>query len=190
VHVNSELLHDKLKLVIESKCQGQLSKSVMLLHDNAHSHTAVHCWNTPPAMLWILEHPPHSDNLALSDSHQSGPFKGALRHHCFTSNHKLKEAVYTWLPTVENVFSNDIYTLVQYYLDFLHKFVYNMKSTIFWDITPCSSWKVNRRFGGTHRLHLQGRRISHARNPQHGRDMFLWNISWHSLDYMALHPRG
>jgi hypothetical protein len=23
-----------------------------------------------------------------------------------------------------------------------------MKSTIFWDITPCSSLKVNRRFGG------------------------------------------
>jgi hypothetical protein len=31
-----------------------------------------------------------------------------------------------------------------------------MKSTIFWDITPCSPLKVNRRFGGTCRLHLQG----------------------------------
>jgi hypothetical protein len=36
------------------------------------------------------------------------------------------------------------------------------KSSIFWDITPCSSWKVNRRFGGTCRLHLQGRKISTA----------------------------
>jgi hypothetical protein len=27
-----------------------------------------------------------------------------------------------------------------------------MKSTIFWDITPCSSLKVNRRFGGTYCL--------------------------------------
>jgi hypothetical protein len=25
------------------------------------------------------------------------------------------------------------------------------KSTIFWDITPCSPLKVNRRFGGTYR---------------------------------------
>jgi hypothetical protein len=33
-----------------------------------------------------------------------------------------------------------------------------MKSTIFWDITPCSLLSVNRRFGGTYRLHLQGRR--------------------------------
>jgi hypothetical protein len=32
-----------------------------------------------------------------------------------------------------------------------------MKSTIFWDITPCSPLSVNRRFGGTYRLHLQGR---------------------------------
>jgi hypothetical protein len=30
------------------------------------------------------------------------------------------------------------------------------KATIFWDITPCSPLKVNRRFGGTYRLHLQG----------------------------------
>jgi hypothetical protein len=32
-----------------------------------------------------------------------------------------------------------------------------MKSTIFWDIMPCIPPKVDRRFGGTHRLHLQGR---------------------------------
>jgi hypothetical protein len=32
-----------------------------------------------------------------------------------------------------------------------------MKSSIFWDITPCSPLKVNQRFGGTYRLHLQCR---------------------------------
>jgi hypothetical protein len=37
-----------------------------------------------------------------------------------------------------------------------------MKSSIFWDITLCSPLNVNRRFGGTYRLHLQGRRISRA----------------------------
>jgi hypothetical protein len=41
-----------------------------------------------------------------------------------------------------------------------------MKSTVFWDITLCSPLKVNRRFGGTYRLHLQGRRISRAINQQ------------------------
>jgi hypothetical protein len=38
------------------------------------------------------------------------------------------------------------------------------KSTIFSDITPCSPLKVNRRFGGTYCLRLQGRRLSRARN--------------------------
>jgi hypothetical protein len=33
-----------------------------------------------------------------------------------------------------------------------------MKSTIFWDITLCSPLSVNRSFGGTYRLHLQGRK--------------------------------
>jgi hypothetical protein len=43
-----------------------------------------------------------------------------------------------------------------------------MKSTIFWDITLCSPLKVNRRFGGIYRLHLQGR-ISRARNQRENR---------------------
>jgi hypothetical protein len=37
-----------------------------------------------------------------------------------------------------------------------------MKSTIIWYITLHGPLKVNRRFGGTYRLHLQGR-ISRAR---------------------------
>jgi hypothetical protein len=44
-----------------------------------------------------------------------------------------------------------------------------MKSTIFWDITPCSALKVIRRFGGSYRLRLQGRRISRARNQRESR---------------------
>jgi hypothetical protein len=35
-----------------------------------------------------------------------------------------------------------------------------MNISMFWDITPCSSLKVNRSFGGTCRLHLQGWRIA------------------------------
>jgi hypothetical protein len=33
-----------------------------------------------------------------------------------------------------------------------------MKNAVFWDMTPCRSC-VNRRFGGTYHLHLQGRKI-------------------------------
>jgi hypothetical protein len=35
-----------------------------------------------------------------------------------------------------------------------------MKSSIFWDITPCSPLKVNRHFGRTCRIYFKGRRIS------------------------------
>jgi hypothetical protein len=67
----------------------------------------------------------------------------------------------------------------------------NTKITIFWDITPYSPLNVNRRFGGTYRLHLQGRKISqtllvtcfHAGflpglffDPEDEGDMFLRNV--------------
>jgi hypothetical protein len=35
-----------------------------------------------------------------------------------------------------------------------------MKSSIFWDIAPCSPLKVSRHFEGTSHLHLIGRRIN------------------------------
>jgi hypothetical protein len=43
-----------------------------------------------------------------------------------------------------------------------------MQSTIFCDTAPCSPLKVNRGFGGTYRLHLQGR-ISRARYQRESR---------------------
>jgi hypothetical protein len=30
-----------------------------------------------------------------------------------------------------------------------------MKNDVFWDVAPCRSCEMNRRFGGTYRLHLQ-----------------------------------
>jgi hypothetical protein len=46
------------------------------------------------------------------------------------------------------------------------------KSSISWDITQCSPMKVNRPFGGTYRLHLEGRRISRARNQSESKVQF------------------
>jgi hypothetical protein len=84
---------------------------------------------------------------------------------------------------------------------------------------PCSPLKVNRRFGGTYRLHLQGRTISQARIQSEAkasiaysslRDSAAWsgvfgchllsrwylarfmlfrNAGWLSTDYTALYPR-
>jgi hypothetical protein len=53
-----------------------------------------------------------------------------------------------------------------------------MKSIIFWDVMPCSLFSCNRSFGGTYRLHLQGRRNNFTKN-QH----------CNSTDYTASHPR-
>jgi hypothetical protein len=82
------------------------------------------------------------------------------------------------------------------------------KNSVFWYVTPCCLLNVNWRYGGTCYLHLQGKRISQARNqqssaccllyasfllglffyPEDGGNMFLLNVSWHSVDYMALYP--
>jgi hypothetical protein len=43
---------------------------------------------------------------------------------------------------------------------------YFLKSTVFWDITPFGQLKLNRRFRATCLLHLQGRRISQAKNQR------------------------
>jgi hypothetical protein len=40
-----------------------------------------------------------------------------------------------------------------------------MRSIIFRDVTPCSLLRCNRRFGGTYRLHLQGRRKNFQQEP-------------------------
>jgi hypothetical protein len=60
-----------------------------------------------------------------------------------------------------------------------------MNSTVFWDILPCSPLKVNRRFGRIYRLHIQGRRISRARNQHESR----WQAEQCDMDHMALYPR-
>jgi hypothetical protein len=60
-----------------------------------------------------------------------------------------------------------------------------MKSSIFWDITPCSPLKVNRSFGETCRLHLQGGRISQANNQREAGS----NADWFSTDYTSSSPR-
>jgi hypothetical protein len=43
-----------------------------------------------------------------------------------------------------------------------------MKNAVFWDVAPCRS-RANRRFVGTHRLHLQGRKIF-----KRGTSVSLW----------------
>jgi hypothetical protein len=65
---------------------------------------------------------------------------------------------------------------------FLH--LNTLKNSVFWDITPCIPLKVNRCLRGTCRLHLQGRRISQARN-QHAR---RWQLEGCFLAGLILRP--
>jgi hypothetical protein len=53
-----------------------------------------------------------------------------------------------------------------------------MKSTIFWDITPCSPLKLNLLFGGTSRPHLQDRRKNRARNQNKSRWQTKMEATW------------
>jgi hypothetical protein len=56
-----------------------------------------------------------------------------------------------------------------------------LKSSVFWDTTPCSPLKLNRRFGGICCLHLQGRRISPARNQHESTwqaELSCWFHAW------------
>jgi hypothetical protein len=83
-----------------------------------------------------------------------------------------------------------------------------MKNAVFWDVAKCRSC-VNRRFGGTYRLHLQGSKIRElgvfrlvtqsaatcsrwflARGffyPEDGGDTFFRNVGSHKI-YTASHP--
>jgi hypothetical protein len=62
-----------------------------------------------------------------------------------------------------------------------------LKSSVIWDITPCSLLKVSRRFRGTCCLHLQGQRITQARNHHEaGSKQSLCSLTvvhlfWHSF---------
>jgi hypothetical protein len=62
-----------------------------------------------------------------------------------------------------------------------------MNSSIFWDMTPCSPLKFNRRFRRTYHLHLQGQRISRTKNQSQSRWQAYLLSLW-SLVLLILRP--
>ena len=111
----NEMLIDRLKPEIRSKRRGQLSKGIVLLHDNAHPHTVAHTVETLQKLKFeALAHPPYSPDLAPSDYHLFGPLQEALRGRRFTTDQELKEAVHVWLAAQpKTFFSEGIKKLVQ-----------------------------------------------------------------------------
>jgi len=111
----SEMLSTGLKPAIQIKRQGLLSSGVLLLHDNARPHTAIHTLQTLVKLgFMVLEHPAYSPDLAPSDYHLFGPPKEALRGRRFTSDKEVKEAVHEWLAAQpKTFFSEDIQKLLE-----------------------------------------------------------------------------
>jgi hypothetical protein len=60
-----------------------------------------------------------------------------------------------------------------------------MKSSAFWDITPCSLSKVKRRC----HLLLAGFLLGFFFDPEEEGDVLLRNIGYISTDHTALYPR-
>ena len=118
----SEMLTDRLKPAIWSKCRGLLSK-VVLLHDNALPHTAAHTAEMLQKLKFeVMSHPPYSPNLAPFDYHLFGPLKEALRGCRFTLDQKGKEAVHAWHTVqLKTFFSEGIRKLVQWWNECIKK---------------------------------------------------------------------
>jgi histone-lysine N-methyltransferase SETMAR len=111
----SEMLSTKLKPAIRTKRRGLLSTGVLLLHDNACPHTAIHTVQTLLKVGFeVLDHPAYSPDLAATNSHLFGPLKDALRSRRFTSEEEVKEAVHErFTAQSKTFFSAAIQKLVQ-----------------------------------------------------------------------------
>ena len=109
-----DLLANRLKPAIRTKCRGLLSKKVWLQHDNARPHVAKATIETINKLGFeVLEHPAYSPNLAPSDYHLFAPLKDALRGRKFSSDESVQKAVHQWLcDQPKTFFSDGIYKLV------------------------------------------------------------------------------
>jgi hypothetical protein len=92
------MLVNELKPTIRSKHWGLLSKRILLLHGNAHLHTAVRTVDTLRALKFeVLKHPPYGPDLAPSDFHLFGPLKEHLCGQKFADVNEEMEAMQSWL---------------------------------------------------------------------------------------------
>ena len=110
----SVMLVNELKPTIWLKCRGLLSERVLLLHDNASPHTAVHTVDTLRSLIFeVLKHPPYSPDLVPSDFHLFGPVKEHLWGQKFADYNEVMETVQSWLKAIPKSF----------FLEGIHKLV-------------------------------------------------------------------
>jgi histone-lysine N-methyltransferase SETMAR len=78
------------------------------MHDSARPHTAARTLETLRKLKWeVMEHPAHSQDLALSDFHLFGLLKEALGGRIFRCDKDVKNAVRQWLHVQPKTFYYD-----------------------------------------------------------------------------------
>ena len=107
----------KLHRAIQNKQHGMLSWGVVMIHDNAHPHTAAATQNLITTFGWEqFDHPPYSPDLAPSDFHLFVHLKSFLAGWRFHDDELVKEAVTTCLASQVALFYNEgIQKLAQRY---------------------------------------------------------------------------
>lgn len=105
----------QLRENIKAKRRGMLSKGVLLLQDNAPSHTSqVATAAIRDARLQLLQHPPYSPDLAPSDFYLFPRMKDHLRGTRFDSNCDVIAAVGAWLEDQDSEFFFNGITALQH----------------------------------------------------------------------------
>ena len=90
----------KLRDTIENKRRGLLTTVVLLLLDNARSHSAIRTQNLIRSFgCGQIDRPPYSPDLAPSDFHLFRYFNEFLGSKRFATDDEIKEAVQDWLSS-------------------------------------------------------------------------------------------
>ena len=88
----------KLKKTIQRKRKNKWESGVLLLHDNASSHTCRAAQSEIQTLGFTqVTHPPYSPDLAPSDYHLFPKMKEFLRQRTFTDDTSLEKSTLQWL---------------------------------------------------------------------------------------------
>jgi len=95
----------QLKDILKGKRRGKVTKGVLFLHDNAPAHRTLGIQKKLAYLgFQLLDHPPYSPDLALSDYHLFPRLKKQLKGRHFSSDAEVIAAAETWLDGPSDFF--------------------------------------------------------------------------------------
>lgn len=92
----NEILANKLKPAICTKCQSLLSKQVLSFYDNTRPHISYTAETIEQLDSEFLDHPAYNPGLASSNYHLFGQFRHLLWGHWIVMK-EVQEVVHKWL---------------------------------------------------------------------------------------------